>query len=344
MRKLLVLALVLGLAGVAIAADTGNQMPIKSTPVYPDNPVDPDRQGGDTIFDATVIPGLPYSDTGTTAGYVNDYDEVCPYSGSTAADVVYVYTAAVSEPVDIDLCGSSYDTKLYVYDAGLALVACNDDFYGGDPCGLYVSKLENVALTAGQTYYIVIDGYGTAFGAYVLDISGFVPCILECPAGAMLEGEPDPYDGYYDTYNGGCNADGTFQELQGDNVGNLTFCGVSGWYNQGTYRDTDWFWILMGPTGAIDVTVDAEYPTYIFELSPQDCASVAVLQLALGGPCAEAYMTITGYAECQVVWFWAGPSAWEANGTYDYTLWFSGLCWGTATENTSWSNVKALFE
>ncbi len=92
--------------------------------------------------------------------------------------------------VDIDLCCSSYDTKVYVYDAGLNLIACNDDFYFGAPCGVYVSKLENIPFAAGGTYYIIIDGYGEASGAYVLDITGFVPCVVTCPAGGYPEGEP----------------------------------------------------------------------------------------------------------------------------------------------------------
>jgi hypothetical protein len=343
MRKLLVLALVLGMVGIAAAADTGNQASIKATPVVPDNPINPDRQGGDTIFDATVIGSLPFSDTGTTAGYFNDYDEVCPFSGSTSADVVYVYSAGSTEAVDIDLCGSLYDTKLYVYDSGLALVACNDDFYSGAPCGTYVSKLENVLFNAGETYYIVIDGYGGDFGDYILAISGFEPCVINCVG--TPEGEPDPYDGYVDNYNGGCNTPGfPFQNLAGDNAGNLTLCGVGGWYNAGGYRDTDWYILTMGAGGVIDITMDAEYPTYFFELYPQDCNAVGVVQQPIGGPCVEAYMTISGYAPGSAVWFWAGATAWEATGSYDYVCWFSGLDAGVATESTSWSNVKALFE
>ena len=103
-------------------------------------------------------------------GRVDDYDEVCPYAGAVAPDVVYKYVATSTVSVDIDLCFSSYDTKLYVYDAGLNLVACNDDFYFGAPCVTYSSKLENVAFNAGGTYYIIVDGYGNASGAYVLDI------------------------------------------------------------------------------------------------------------------------------------------------------------------------------
>ena len=67
MRKVLVLALVLGLAGVAAANDLGNQAPVKTPQSYPENIPLPERQGGDTIATATLIPALPYSDSGTTA-------------------------------------------------------------------------------------------------------------------------------------------------------------------------------------------------------------------------------------------------------------------------------------
>jgi hypothetical protein len=336
------------MVGIAAAADLGNVAPIKSTPVVPDNPINPDRQGGDTVLSATVIPSLPYGDTGTTAGYVNDYDEACPYTGSTAADVVYSYTPGAAESVDIDLCGSLYDTKVYVYDSGLSLVACNDDFYFDDICGVFVSKLEAVNLAAGNTYYIIIDGYGGSFGDYVLNVGGYEPCVLNCVG--TPEGEPTLVDNYVDSYNGGCNYSQTspvFQPIAGDSNGDAVLCGVSGWYffNGLTYRDTDWLLLTMGPGGVIDITVDAEYPTSIFELLPQSCPSVAVAQSSGGGACLEGYMTITGYAHGGIVWFWVGPAAWEPmTAEYDYICWFAGLEPDVATQQTTWSNLKALFD
>lgn len=351
MRKLLTIAMVLCMVGVAAASDFGNQAPIKANPVVPENVPNPELQGGDTIFSATVIPSVPYSDSGTTAGYVNDYDAVCPYSGSTSPDVCYSFTPAAAVAVDIDLCNSSYDTKVYVYDSGLSLIACNDDFYFGSPCYVYSSKVENVAMAAGQTYYVIVDGYGGAFGAYVMNITVNVPCIVDCPAGGYAEGEPTLQDGYVDHWNGGCNTPGfPFQNLSGDNTGALTLCGVSGWYNSpggAAYRDTDWFILTVGPEGAIDITLDAEYATYMFELSPQDCNAVGVAQSATGGPCLEAYMTIPGAAG-STVWFWAGPTVFSppsgAGNEYNYVASFTGLDHGVATEATNWSTMKALFE
>lgn len=347
MRKLLAIALIMTFVGVAAAADLGIQAPPKSDPIVPDNPVNPDRQGGDTIFDATVIPGVPYSNAGTTLGYLDDYDEICPYSGSTSADVVYSYTPAAAENVDIDLCGSSYDTKLYVYDAGLALVACNDDFYFDDVCGVYVSKLENVVLSAGVTYYIVVDGYGGDAGDYLIDIIAFEPCVIDCPGGALLEGEPTLGPGYLDSWNGGCNSPefgNPFQTLDADPAGNLVFCGVSGWFD-GTTRDTDWFICFAGANGGGDFVIDAEYAVYLFELGPQDCASVGVLQQPIGGPCLEAYMTLAGYAEGSPMWIWIGPTIYDGPQIeFDYLLTASGLFADVATENTSWSSMKALYQ
>ena len=81
---------------------------------YPDRT----RQGGDTCSSPTVISSLPYSDTGTTAGYTDDYDEICPFDTPGSPDVVYEYTPTVDEYLDITLCNDAtdYDTKIYVYD------------------------------------------------------------------------------------------------------------------------------------------------------------------------------------------------------------------------------------
>ena len=343
MRKLLVLALVLGLAGVAAAADLGNQAPAKVPGVYPINVPNPVRQGGDTVANATVIPSLPYSDTGTTAGYTHDYTATC-FSNATAPDVVYrlVVPAGLTH-VRISLCGSQYDTGLIIYDASMTQVGCNDDF-----CSLQ-SEIVSQPVTAGATYFIVVSGYSAASGAYTLAVEPPAPpCVLTCPAGGYPEGEPALQDNYVDRYNGGCNTSPgfPFKTLQAaEGTGNLTLCGRSGWYlNAGTEtRDTDWYIVPVGATGLVEIVADAEYAVYIFELSPQDCPTVAVAQQATAGPCTEAFMTLTG-APNSTKWFWVGPTVFASpddTTEFDYTIWFSGM--PVATESTTWSNVKALY-
>jgi len=147
-------------------------------------------QGGEDCGSATVIGALPYEDSGTTSGYSNDYDETCPYTGSTSPDVVYSYTPATNMFVDIDLCvpgtNTDYDTKVYVYenDCTAAYHACNDDACSSPLYSSYVSALSAVSLTAGNTYYIVVDGYGSASGNYTLAVTEAVPPppLFDCSA------------------------------------------------------------------------------------------------------------------------------------------------------------------
>jgi len=335
MRNLLVCALMLALVGSAMAIDLGNERPAKPAINAPENVPAGVRQGGDTILDAVLVT-LPYNASGTTAGYTNDYAEVCPYSGSTSPDVVYTFTPATSDPLNVDLGGSAYDTKVYMYDSGLNLVACNDDFYSD-----YTSKLENVAVVAGEQYFVIVDGYGGYSGSYVIAITGFVPCILECPAGAAIEGEPTIVDGYVDNYNGGCN---TAPAYPFQAIASAIFCGKTGYYlsaEGGSSRDTDWFTMIMPAGGVLEITGDAEEASYMFELGPQDCGSVGVLQNVTVGPCTPNTITITGTAG-STVWFWFGPTTFQSGTTYEYDYVLNTNLI-VPVENHSWTGVKSLF-
>jgi len=330
--------------------------PLKAEPETPPN-VPGERQGGDTIADALPI-NLDYYDhyetTGTTTGYTDDYDEICPYDNSTSPDVVYAISRTLDAPyVDIDMCGSSYDTKIYVYDEAMNVIACNDDFYFDDYCGMYVSKIEAMVLPANTTYYLVIDGYGGDHGDYELAITLFWGEHVECPPDGTPEGEPELVNEYEDAYNGGCNSPqfgNPFQQIMGDGYGEAILCGLAGWYtHQGNnYRDTDWFELMMGSSGTIEVTADATYATLVGELLPQDCASVNFAQAIEVGPISAGTMEITGYETGQVVWLWAGspdfvPPGGNPPQEYEYVMWLSGLRAAVATEPTSWGAVKALY-
>ena len=127
---------------------------------------------GDTMDDPFMIDGIPFTDFGTTDGFFDNYDEECPYSGSTSPDVVYSYTASSDMTVDIDLCGEGtfYDTKVYVYENSQeGLAGCNDDECSNSHTN-WLSFL-SVDMFAGNTYYIVVDGYGGSSGDYELNIS-----------------------------------------------------------------------------------------------------------------------------------------------------------------------------
>ena len=149
---------------------------LTSQPTRPPRHTD---QGGDDCANATAVTEpLPYNDGGGTCNYTDDYTlgiwgDGCPYSANDAPDVVYVYSPSANVTVDISLCGSSYDTKLWVYDGTCVeanVIACDDD--GCDsPTGL-ASIIEGLALTAGHDYYIIVDGYSDNCGDYVIAITG----------------------------------------------------------------------------------------------------------------------------------------------------------------------------
>jgi len=135
---------------------------------YGDPPQSATLVGGDTFATATPIPALPYVDTGNTCTFTNDYDPPCVGEIHSARDVVYSFAPNANVCVDISLCGSGYDTEVVVYQNNVGTpVACQDD---SPTCGLQ-SRLSNVPLIAGNTYYIVVDGYAASTGSFLLTIT-----------------------------------------------------------------------------------------------------------------------------------------------------------------------------
>jgi len=316
------------------------------------NPGKPDgREGGETVADALVIPGLPFLDAGNTSDNIHDYDEVCPYTGSTSPDVVYAFSPTVDLDIELSLCSNNneYDTKIYLYQDTVtpgSPWACNDDFCSND-WTFYVSFLEGVTVHAGHTYFVVVDGYGGDSGNYELEVTTWTPCVVECPPAAVPEGEPPLVDYYEDMYNGGCcGGGGGFQALDWVNAedGCAWMCGVSGWYySGGSYRDTDWF-LVFAAGDQIDMTVTAEYSTNLFFIYPPDCLNMAVVANATASPCVPttlSYPTDPGME----IWLWTGPDTFNGP-VYEYTY-FLHVC-GTLyqavpTEKTSWGAVKEMF-
>lgn len=238
------------------------------------------REGGETIGSALPVTSLPFNDTGNTCNNIDDYDEVCPYSGSTSPDVVYSYTAPADGMINIDLCGSSYDTKVYVYVNSYTPgnpYDCNDDYYGfGDPCGDYTSAIFSMPVFNGDIYYIVIDGWSGDCGEYLLNITGDLNYWCdECLNCSSPEGEGDILDDDEDNFNGGCNSDPyAFSPIGLNEV----ICGRNNTYtNQGSaYRDTDWYEITITESGTLYWSGYASYSLRLFILTG-DCNNLITL-------------------------------------------------------------------
>jgi hypothetical protein len=304
------------------------------------------------VEDPFVIPGLPFTATGNTCGFNHDYDHACPYQGSVAKDVVYRYECAADVAVDIGLCESTYDTKVYVFeDTANNVIACNDDY-----CSLQ-SVLTHVPFAAGHAYYIVVDGYdAAACGDYVLAVKEHEPCVLECPAGAMPEGEPVCHDHYNDAYNSGCDCypSECFVELQ-PSSDPIAICGTTGVFSYHTalYRDTDYFRIDVTQAANICLAGDAEIPMYYFIIDARGgCNSYyTVVAYAEVGPCSPI-ADLCYYCEPGTWWLWAGPLNWDPSFPCGSVYWMeitgytpdpSGVPEEGPEQGTTWGRVKGLF-
>jgi hypothetical protein len=340
----LALALILACTGSALAfvPTTSNVADIDANQALKDAQVfgEPDPQpnvGGDTIADAVPIPAWPYTDSGNTCSFNHDYDEVCPYSGSLSPDVVYSLVPTADDAFNISLCTSLYDTKVYVYEnvAG-NLAGCNDDACGDDG---FKSELK-VFTTAGNTYYIVIDGYGSDCGEYILDIDKQIPCVKDCPPGGHLEGEPDCEPNYNDVFNGGCNSvPHVFSPIPCKYA--ATICGKYGGFlwNGLSYRDTDWYKYDAGLNqNGLIICCNGEYDT-LFGYLAKDCGAPAFEEYLILEPCVEGCLAVPpGDWWIFVATLNFGPAAGACGG--DYILTVEGLDCPIAVEPATWGEIK----
>ena len=145
--------------------------------------------GGGTCASPIVIPASGGVVSGTTSG-TSGVQGSCGASWSSP-ELVYQWTPAASGTATISTCSTSatrYDTVVYLRNGacGGAELACNDDTAGcvtAEPNDHHGSRIAPT-VTAGQTYFIVVDGYGGAHGDFALTV---VP-----PAAAGATPTPTP--------------------------------------------------------------------------------------------------------------------------------------------------------
>ena len=128
---------------------------------------------GSACSRATVIPAAGGTFTGTTSG-TSSLAGTCGSSGSSP-EQAFQWTPAVSGPATIETCGSgtTYDSVLYLRAASCATgaeVQCNDDACANSTGLVRASRL-TPSVTAGTTYYIVVDGYAGSRGSFALRVT-----------------------------------------------------------------------------------------------------------------------------------------------------------------------------
>ncbi len=168
---------------------------------------------GEIHTNAIPILGLlPQTVTGSTCGYLNDADACFTYSVS--GDVFYSYMSPADQTVTFDMCGSSYDTRFFIYSS--IGEGCNDDdpLHCPNPTRSYIQCLP---LRANTEYWIVVDGSYGQCGNYVLSMSRCYsdrPCDVCTPPDVTLASIPESACGA--SISGNCGWQGKWvAEFQG---------------------------------------------------------------------------------------------------------------------------------
>ncbi len=174
------------ISGAVVQNDAACDPDCEGTPggqVGPDSPCDIDGVGGFYNDECECIPS-PVNDECADA-----LPLVCgeTYSGSTASSapyaegqlfcgtpaptvgnggVWYVITPENNTDVILDLTGSTYDTKIFLYAGTCDDLVCVD---GDDDGGVGTQSLLEATLSAGTTYYIFVTGFSASSGDYTLN-------------------------------------------------------------------------------------------------------------------------------------------------------------------------------
>ncbi len=174
----------------------------------------------------TAISSLPFSETSTTCGAVNDITSsnaiVCSSTSYyTGEDVVYSFTPSSSGLITIDLSSTGTYTGLMLYEGcpmsgqGGVCVATSQSSTG--------DKSICVNLQASTTYYLIIDSYSTPVcNPYTINISSpdpiGVPNDLPCDAtpiaiGGLQAGDNSCSSGINEPTSASCWTSGTLNTV-----------------------------------------------------------------------------------------------------------------------------------
>ena len=117
--------------------------------------------------------------TGSTVGETSLVEAFCGTSVGSGGAYWYIFIGD-GNTYEFNTCGAgtNYDSKLHVYSGlcgSLACVTGNDD-----ACGL--QSTVNLTTTIGETYYVVVNGFGLSEGNYELEfLYVSAPLVLDTP-------------------------------------------------------------------------------------------------------------------------------------------------------------------
>ena len=139
-----------------------------------------DNCGSASVIEASR---LPFSDSGTTFGATNDFNPGAPClrssQSSTGRDVVYQFTPADTQNYDVTVTPvGSFDVTVYIVTSCPGLGGCSSADVNGD--GEAESLRRN--LTAGTTYFIIVDGFQADAGDFTISLVPTLPLAPNAPS------------------------------------------------------------------------------------------------------------------------------------------------------------------
>ncbi|MBC7773220.1 MAG: choice-of-anchor C family protein [Pyrinomonadaceae bacterium] len=146
----------------------------------------------DTCANATTIAVGTYS--GTTFGASREGVDTC-LSNSYGGDVWYRWTATCSSQLQLNTCGSTFDTVIGIYSGTCGsptLLMCNDDAVPACSGNPFASGLV-MPVTNGTTYLIRVGGYRYAAGNFTLNVALDAPPSNSCQAPIIITGADTPF-------------------------------------------------------------------------------------------------------------------------------------------------------
>jgi len=226
-------------------------------------------------------------------------------------------SSSSSDPVCSDLTvnivgqGSvDIDPELECYNPGdtVELYADPDELYD-----FYMWESSEITFESGAEY---LDEIELIYGSIDITLTAyFVPGVID-------EGEPECYDEYEDTYNGGCNSDPeVFQTIISGNE----IHGTSGhyMYQELYYRDTDWFEYVATGDESLTWSIYADFIPLLFIIDgTAGCDSMGIVIDSIGS--LNDTLTITADITEGTYWLWAGPASGDTMACgAEYTAWFT---------------------
>jgi hypothetical protein len=214
--------------------------------------------------------------SGTTVNATNDAAATCTTSITSPA-VWYSYTAATTGTHVFSLCtGTSYDSKMAVYEninntvGGLVCVLGNDDF-----CS--TQSQVSASLVSGKNYVILVGGYSSNSGPFELTFT--CPAACPIPTGLSASSVTDMSASLNWTENGGATTwdiewgPTGFTQGMGTLITNTS---TKPYVLSGLTSSTAYQWYVRAKCGGTDSNWSA-VGSFTTTVAPPDCAAGVVL-------------------------------------------------------------------